>query len=95
MKAGLQQPTGEVLGEIGTFPAFDFDLTFVEAHKEKQGCYDKERKLNRVDAEARDQYLTECFDNGLTERASTASKYSIAWVVTAKKDLDGAWTDKR
>ena len=63
---------------------------------EKQGYYDKERRLNPMEYAAREEYLTECLKNDLIEEASTFSKYSIAWVVTGnKKDMQGEWTDKR
>ena len=59
---------------------------------ENQGCYDMERKLNPMEYAARQEYLTESLQNNLIEPASVHSKYSSAWVVTAKKDLAGEWT---
>ena len=45
--------------------------------------------------QAREEHLKECEENHIIEPASNSSKFSIAWVIAAKKDLQGEWTDKR
>ena len=94
LKHGMREPTGETLKAIGTFPQLDFDIKLLPG-MENKGCYDKERKLNPMEYQAREEYLTDCWEYSLIEEASTSSKFSIPWVVTGKKDLQGEWTDKR
>ena len=67
-------------------------MQFEDANNEKKGIYQKERRMSPIQADARDEFLTDMKSAGGVERALPCANYAMPFVLVAKTALDGTWT---